>query len=162
MKSWNDRSREVANLLNPAFCGRIIYNVVKVYYEEAKRPMQFPLIYIILPIVLHKKTRSRLSSKTQMHVWIKRNPDLLVGFAERTRSLVDITNETLEFLLQAKLIEMNEDADLSISRITKSLSKTKYTNDEVMECIRKSTGLAKWFAKSGTVESIYTNWGIKP
>ena len=162
MKSWNDRSREVAYLLNPAFCGRIIYNVVKVYYDETKRPMPFPIIYIILPIVLHKKTRNKLNSTTQMQVWIKRNPDLLIGFAERTRSLIDITNESLEFLMQAKLIKMNNNADLSISRTTKALSKTKYTTDEFKECIKKSTGLAKWFAKSGTVESIYTNWGIRP
>lgn len=162
MKSWNDRSREVAYLLNPAFCGRIIYNVVKVYYDETKRPMEFPLIYMILPIVLHKETRSKLNSTTQMQVWIKRNPDLLIGFAERTKSLIDITNETLEFLMQSKLIEMNNNADLSISRTIKSLSKTRYTNSEVNECIRKSAGLAKWFAKSGTVGSIYTNWGIRP
>lgn len=162
MKDWNERSREVAYLLNPAFCGRIIYNVVKAYYDESKRPMQFPLVYLILPIVLHKKTRSKISSVTQMQVWIKRNPDLLIGFAERARSLVEITNEALEFLMQAKLIELNDNADLSVSRTIKALSKSRYINEEIKECINKSTGLAKWFARSGTVESIYISWGIRP
>ena len=34
MKSWNMRSHEVAFLLNPAFCGRVLYSTIKTYNEK--------------------------------------------------------------------------------------------------------------------------------
>lgn len=32
MKSWNERTREVAYLLNPAFSGRLLYAAIKEFY----------------------------------------------------------------------------------------------------------------------------------
>ncbi|MBB6624814.1 hypothetical protein H7E67_15340 [Clostridium gasigenes] len=162
MKNWDKRAKEIAYLLNPAFSGRIIYQVIRSYSEETKRPMPFPLIYIILPLVLHKKTRERIKSITQMQVWIKRNQELLIGFADRTRDLVEITNETIEYLMQSGIVTLNNNAELEIAEAFKYLSKTKYTNEEIKECINKSISVAKWFAKAGTVETIYTSWGIRP
>lgn len=162
MKEWNNRAREIAYLLNPAFCGRILYNTIKTYFSVTKRPMPFPLIYIVLPLVLHKKTREKIKSSTQMQVWIKRNPELLIGFVDRTKSLIGITNEAIEFLLQSGFVSITDKGELEITISAKALSKTKYTNDEIKECITKSTNVAKWFAKAGTVETIYVSWGIRP
>lgn len=162
MKTWEYRATEVAHLLNPAFCGRIIYHAIKTYSKQTKRPMPFPLIYLILPLVLHKKTRERISSVTQMQVWIQRNPDVLIGFTERTNSMVKITNEAIEFLLQSGVINMTNNAELEQCKLKKSLSSSKYTNDEINKCITKSSNVAKWFAKAGTVETIYTSWGVRP
>lgn len=162
MNGWNNRAKEVAYLLNPAFCGRIIYNTVKVYNDETKRAMPFPLIYMILPLVLHRKTRERIQGVTQMQIWIKRNPELLIGFAQRTKSLVEITNEAIEFLLQSGVININNNAELASAITRRSLSKTKHVNDEIKECISKSSCVAKWFAKAGTIENIYISWGIRP
>ena len=49
MKSWNARAHEVAYLLNPAFCGRILYIVVKTYGEKINRSL------IKKPLTWHKK-----------------------------------------------------------------------------------------------------------
>jgi len=54
MRSWIERTNEVAYLLNPAFCGRILYASVKEYENKANQPMPFALIYLILPLVLHR------------------------------------------------------------------------------------------------------------
>ena len=34
VKSWDKRTHEVAYLLNPAFCGRILYSTIKTYSEK--------------------------------------------------------------------------------------------------------------------------------
>lgn len=162
MRSWEQRSTEVAYLLNPSFCGRIIYQSIKVYSEQSNRPMPFPLVYLILPLVLHKKTRERINSVTQMQVWIQRNPDVLIGFAERANSMVKVTNEGVEILLQSGVINLTDNAELEQCKLKKSLSPSKYTSDEIKQCITKSSNVARWFAKAGTVETIYTSWGVRP
>ncbi len=162
MKNWENRATEIAYLLNPAFCGRIIYHAIKTYQQESKRPMPFPLVYLILPMVLHRKTRERIKSITQMQIWIQRNPEMLIGFADRAQSMVPITNEAVEFLMQSGIVTLTNNAELELAQLFKALSTTKYTNDEIKECISKSSSVAKWFAKAGTVETIYVSWGVRP
>ncbi|MFL0198447.1 three component ABC system middle component [Clostridium sp. WILCCON 0269] len=162
MKDWNHRPGEIAYLLNAPFCGRILYNTIKVYNEVSKKAFPFPLIYLVLPLILHKATRKLILSKTQMMVWLQRYPELLIGFSERTKQLVTITNEATEFLLQMGLLNLTSNAELEISHTIKSLSKKKYINDEVKDCINKSEHVAKWFAATGKTETIYISLGIKP
>lgn len=162
MKNWENRATEIAYLLNPAFCGRIIYHAIKTYQQESKRPMPFPLIYLILPMVLHRKTRERIKSVTKMQIWIQNNPEMLIGFAERAKNMVLITNEAVEFLMQSGIVTLTSNAELELAELFKSLSTSKYTNDEIKECISKSSSVAKWFAKAGTVETIYISWGVRP
>ena len=94
------RTHEVAYLLNPAFCGRILYSTIKTYNEILNRAFPFPLIYLVLPLVLHKQTRINISSRTQLLVWVQKYSQLLIDFPRRTRELVPISNEAIEFLLQ--------------------------------------------------------------
>lgn len=51
MNSWNKRTREVAHLLNPAFCGRMLYSAINAYSIKTKRAFPFPLVYLVLPLV---------------------------------------------------------------------------------------------------------------
>lgn len=95
MKSWGMRTHEVAFLLNPAFCGRVIYSTVKTYCERTNRAFPFPLTYLILPLVLHKETRSCINCKTKLLVWVQRYPQLLIDFSQRTRELGDIIDYCL-------------------------------------------------------------------
>ena len=37
MVSWQERPSEVSYLLNPAFCGRIIYNTISEYYSSSEK-----------------------------------------------------------------------------------------------------------------------------
>lgn len=162
MREWNDRSKEVAYLLNPAFCGRIIYNTVKTYGDIAHRAFPFPLTYLVLPLVLQRDTRELINSRSQMLIWAQRYPEILIDFPKRSRELVPITNEAIELLLQAGLIQLTDNAELVIVQTIKALSKTKYTNDEIKDCINKSEHIAKWFAGAGKVETIFICLGVKP
>jgi hypothetical protein len=162
MKPWNERTIEVACLLNPAFCGRLLYSTIKAYGAETKRPFPFALIYLVLPLLLHKQTREAISSKTQMIVWIQRNERLLIGFAERAKQLVPITNEAIEFLLNSNYIRITPAAEFELNPLMGSLSKTKYADDEIKACLTKSEHIARWFARAGKVETIFFVLGVRP
>jgi len=88
MKRWTERPAEVVNLLNPAFCGRLLYDTIRTYNDTANRGFPFPLIYLVLPLLLHKATRQSINSRTQFIVWKQSNEHHLIGFAERAKQLV--------------------------------------------------------------------------
>jgi hypothetical protein len=124
MKRWSERSNEIAYLLNPAFCGRLLYSLINKYNQEANRPLPFVLAYLVLPLLLHKRTRNAIDSRTQMLIWIQRNESLLVSFAERAEELVPITNEAIELLLQSGCIRLTATAELEVNPTMPALSKT--------------------------------------
>lgn len=162
MKSWNERTREVAYLLNPAFCGRLLYAAIKEYERKTQHAFPFPLVYLVLPLILHKQTRTRISSRTQLLQWIQANQHLLIGFARRTKELVVITNEALELLLQSGLIQITKSGELCNAKTQRSLSKTRFVDSEISECITKSEHVARWFASTGKIETIYIGLGVRP
>lgn len=155
------RTHEVAFLLNPAFCGRILYSTIKTYSKTSNRAFPFPLIYLVLPLVLHKQTRISISSRTQLLVWIQKNPQLLIDFPKRARELVPISNEALEFLLQTGKIILTPNGELEFSHTSCALSKTKYIDPEVKECLCKAEHIARWFASAGKPETIYIELGVR-
>ena len=162
MRAWDKRVPEIAYLLNPPFCARIMLSAIRAYVLESERSMPFPLVYLILPLVLHKETRKQINSVSRMSSWIKSHPEALLGFSERAKGLIRITNEAYEYLAASGLIEMNGNAELAPKMAKKSLSETKFTEGDVNECIGKAKHVGKWFARSGNVETIYICWGIRP
>ena len=162
MKQWNERIREVAYLLNPAFCARLLYTTIKEYDDKSQKPMPFACVYLVLPLVLHKSTRERINSRTHLLQWIQKNQDILIGYANRAKDLVPITNEAVELLLQSGLIELDTDGMLKIVKGKRSLSKTKYSDPEITECIKKSEHVARWFAGAESVTTIYISLGVRP
>ena len=81
--NWDDRNPIVANLFNPAFCGQIIRIVVQSYNQNSNKKFPFALVFIILPILLHKETRERMpkSIRTYFLVWIEENGYLFINFS---------------------------------------------------------------------------------
>jgi len=99
MKSWHARPTEVANLLNPAFCGYLLMEYVKQYEVETGTGVPFELMFLLLPVVLHKPTRECLPSSTRTHfpVWLQRHPEIRIDFANRVKDLIEITKESIFF-----------------------------------------------------------------
>ena len=161
MDVWDKRAPEIAYLLNPAFCSSIIYNVIFEYQKKTKRGFPFTLVYLALPIIFHKSTRERITSRTNMVIWIQKNPDVLIGFPGRAKSLVPFANESVEFLLMLNILE----AMHSELTVVKTLSKAKIdaiVDPEILECFNKAEHLGRWFAQMGAEENIYAVWGVRP
>ena len=162
MREWDYRPDEVKYLLNPAFCGRVIYAAIAAYQKTTKRDFPFPLVYLILPLVLPRQIRTEINSRTQLVNWVQRHQELVFNFGKRARDLIEITNEAVEFMMQTGFMKLTDNGELSKGNLAGALSKTKYTDAEVIECLKKAEHVGRWFAGTGKVEIIYTILGVRP
>ena len=163
MEQWSKRSIEVAYLLNPAFCASLVYLAIKEYSKKISHGLPFSLIYLILPILLHKTTRDDINSKTNMVKWLQNRPELLIGFSKRVNSLLDYTNETIEFLLSHEIVKIVGDKFQIINNLSPTLINVNAEkNREMKDCYLKAEHLGRWFANMKSQENIYIAWGIKP
>lgn len=157
---WDRRPIEIASLLNPAFC-ETIRRCVDTYQQVGSQPFPFPLVYLILPIVLHKKTRETIVFQRQLHVWLQSHEDVKIGFADRARQLLPITKEALLFLLQVGAIELDEQARISVISYRRRVPQSQQEG-EIRDCYKTADVIGRWFARAGNVTTIYALWGIRP
>ncbi len=164
MEKWEDRSQIAANLLNPAFCGEIIRRTIVAYNnneENAKFP--FSLLYLILPILLHKKTRENMPqrSSTYFHYWVDENEFLFIDFAYRVKELIPYTKESLIFLLSHNAAKIDDNGKIEITQYTRR-KPTGEHSDEVRSIYKKADLLGKWFRLTGNEQTIYMFLKIRP
>lgn len=162
MRDWCHRPEEVRNLLNPAFCGRVLCAAVAAFQKKCGCSLPFPLVYLILPLVLPSRTRHAINSRTHLLNWVQVHQDLIYDFGQRARDLVVVTNEAMEFMLQAGFLVLTDEGELSMNHSNRSLGKTRYADDEVRDCLTKAEHVGRWFATAGKVETIYVCLGVRP
>lgn len=162
MREWKYRPDEVKYLLNPAFCGRVIYGTITEYQENTNRDFPFPLVYLVLPLILPRQIRTEINSHTQMANWIQKHQELVFNFGKRAADLIEITTEAVEFMLQTGYIKITNNGELSNVLTAGTLSKTKHTDPEIKECLTKAEHVGRWFARAGKVETIYISLGVRP
>lgn len=161
--AWIERNTIVANLFNPAFCGEIIRIVIYNYNQHSKNKFPFAFSFLILPILLHKKTRDEMprTIKTYLFVWVAENDSLFFDFSTRTKSMVKYTREALMFLLAYKKIQLTNEGEIITNiQIGKQIKKEDYA--EYNEIIKKAEMLGKWLATTSDVKSIYSFFRITP
>jgi hypothetical protein len=166
MKRWEDRPEEVANLLNPAFCGHLIYSSVQAHQTENSKPMPYAVAFLVLPLALHATTREAILRAVIRHfeVWIDSNQEIKIGLGCRVRSLVPFARETLAFLLQTGALEIQEsDAALLIGKRLRQMRGRLFPpSDETKACIKAAAVLGKWFARVNSPATIYASLGLVP
>jgi hypothetical protein len=163
VQPWERRPVEIANLFNPAFCSVLLQNAIKGFQQENIQGMPYPLLVLVLPLVLHGATRRALPSttKTKLHVWLQRQPEVLVGFAEHTRDLGPYTKEALAFGVQTEIINICDDGTFVwVPRKLRAISWSDHLEPRV--CHKKAAFVGRWLAQAGEVSTIYTMWGIRP
>lgn len=163
MQPWDQRPIEVANLLNPAFCGEILRQCIRSYQHTMKQPFPYPLVFLVLPIILHRRTRELLSprQKLPLHVWLQSHSEVKIGFRERTAELIPITTEAIIFLLQVEALRLDDQAHLEVLPYKKTIIEGQ-SESEIADYYRKAIMVGRWFARSGTATTIYAMWGVKP
>jgi len=161
LPNWQNRPEVTANLLNPAFCGKIIADCISAYKKETGSNFPFALAIFILPLILNGRIRDRLpktKSKT-LHSWLIENEDLKIGLKEQIIALLPFTRETIMFAITHNTFSIDENGNLEIKGKQK---KFEPNNDEIKICLSKANTLGKVFSKSGTVFTIYSMFGVKP
>ncbi|MDP2387040.1 MAG: DUF6521 family protein [Bacteroidota bacterium] len=163
LREWTERNPIVANLLNPAFCGEIIRRSAASYNANNGAKFPFAFSFLVLPILLHKDTRERMprSTNSYLFVWVEENEDLFYNFSKRAKEMVPFAKESMMFLLQNKLIEINDKGQIEVP--VKRMR--KFQGEDLEECemiLRKSEMLGKWLSQSSNVNSVYSFFRIIP
>lgn len=162
MKNWIERPFEIRNLFNPAFCGLVLLRALQGFKDENDSGMPFSLALLILPICLHKDSRKIISDHPRSYLikTIANNPQLLVGFADRARSLLPYAFEGLGFTMQLQSFEVSDSGCLKL--LDKGVRKKIDGTQESVECQKVAQIIGKNFAKIGDRVTIYTTLGVRP
>ena len=165
MKPWLERNHEEAHLLNPAFCCATITSACAGFSHSRNETMPFPLIYMVLPIILHKHTRENLPStiRTSIPAWLLEHSDARLGFHSRLMALQPHTREAIWYGLTFGWIVVNNAGcircDISNSFLNSSINSL---DGEARECVSRSKFLGRWFNTSASTETTMALWGIRP
>lgn len=166
LRLWDERPREEAYLFNPAFCAALLHEFVKEFQKAKGQPVPFVLLFCALPVALHGKTRRALpgSTVTSLYSWRERNPEVLVGFAERAGSLRPIVQEALRFAIDRSALAFGDEGAVMLGHRALSVARKleETLTEDARDCIAASRLLGRWFAKAGTASTIMAAWGIKP
>jgi hypothetical protein len=162
VKRWDQRPFEVRNLFNPAFCGVTLFRSLQAFEEENSEGMPFSLSMLILPLCLHKSTREVIaqSSRRRLLRTIEENPQILVGFANRTRTLIPFMFEALGLLMERDCFTVSDKGHLHTleKRVRKSVTGT----EESIACQKVAKIIGREFALVADRVTIYTSFGIRP
>jgi hypothetical protein len=161
----SELTNEEFNLHNPAYCGFLIYCLLREFREVDQNGLNSALVYLCLPIVLTKSISSRLptSSRTSLIAWFVENDWCFYDFAKRVSSYFEITQLAIDFLAERRLINVTEDGYILFVESALPKSPNLFTKSFTM---KKQLGAAKlmgkWLAISPNASTIYSVLGIKP
>ncbi|NTU49976.1 MAG: hypothetical protein HGA87_03650 [Desulfobulbaceae bacterium] len=167
MTTWHECTHEERHLLNPAFCSVLLWQAGKGASENTNSPraLSFNEVFLILPLVLHQKTRNSLPSRTNssLPVWIHDNPLVVESLPRRASSLVPYTKAAIIFGRTGELFSFDRDEMLIIlERNSDIQAMVRQTSNEVQLCMKKAQFIGKWFTHTGNPETIFTLLGIRP
>ena len=168
MMRWQDRPLEERHLLNPAFCSNILWHAAKGashYNSSSARSLSFAEAFLVLPIVLHQKTRTSLPNtiRTSLPLWIGAQPLLISTFPMRCKALAPYTKEAITFGASSQFFSIDGNALTDNGSFSRSVSNSlRGSSEEVRACMKKAEFLGKWFSHSGEPTTIFTLFGIRP
>ncbi|MEQ5840341.1 DUF6521 family protein [Paraburkholderia acidicola] len=162
MIDWSIRPFEERNLFNPAFCALILAAAIREYERVAGKPMPYSLTLLVLPLCLHQAARDQILTSKKLSVLriVALQPDLLVDFAERARSLVQYATEAFALLASKGCIEVSDDGGIRL--IPRRVSPQALSTDDAEMCRNAATVLGRDFGQINDRVTIYTSLSIRP
>lgn len=163
---WAERAREEANLLNPSFLAVLIERLSTGHCERAAAGIPWPLIYLGIPVVLHKPTRDALPANvnTSMAAWTRAHPLLVGALPARAQSLRPLVSEALLFGL-ARREFVREGATLlpPARRRRRPPGLTlRDPTDDFRDCATRAAFFGRWCGDSGLPATVMALWGVRP
>lgn len=164
LSQWSQRPKEYARLLNPAFLAALVWAVARGYRQVAREGLPYPLVFVALPIVLHKATREALpeTTRTSLVTWISDNPNVKVCFTERATSLMPLIKECILFGTQGRLITISSFRIISAKKPRSMTGFLDEVSEEVRDCMNKAELIGRWFASHGDPTTVMALWGVAP
>jgi len=164
MNSWASRPAEERALLNPAFCSCLLWQAATGYRSVTNAPLPFDVAFLVLPMVLHRRTRELLPKAvtTSLAVWLNENPLSQSYIADRAQTLAPFTKDAMMFGGIHRLFNLKNGAIEPNGGWKKSLvADLKDSTDEVRYCEKRAEFVGKWFAKVGSPGTVMAIMGVR-
>lgn len=149
-------SFDIFNATNPAFGSTILHEFTKAYAETAGRGVDFPILFLPIPIVLSdalKETFAHTNKNTGFFEWLNRSPEVTLNLDERVSSTIQLTQQAIRFGLQAKLISMDTLGQFHANTAGLKSKTTLSKYRSIAENLSRAKRLGHWI---GGVQSINT------
>jgi len=165
---WEQRPVEIANLLNPPFCAILLHEAIHAYEQKDSRGLSFLLINLILPFVVHTKTRRTISSRPNYSFidWVGRQKIPSQVLASHIHQLTPFTMEGLVWGLDEDVIRFGDRKDsysnLMTTEKTLQIDASWTRSSTPTDCRNKARIIGNWFAEVADVTTIYRTLGIRP
>lgn len=160
--TWTSRPKEVANLINPAYCALLIHRMSTGYKAEAKEGLPLALVFLALPLVLNSISGRMLpqTTRTKLHVWLSQNPEILLDFAEQCRQFNPYVRESLSFAITHRAVLLEKDGKVTPCSI-KGLGKWEEENSNLV-ALKQALLIGKLFGQVNDVTSLFSMLGVRP
>lgn len=154
---------EADALFNPAFCAVLLNKAASGYVAQAGEMMPVTFAFLILPSALHEPTREALprTIASSMWAWTAAHPVLLMGLAERARTLRRATASGLTHGLRHGVLTASH-GSIEAGKLERRPRTLRPTSDW-LACVAAAEFLGKWFGASGADEATtFARWGVRP
>lgn len=161
---WHKRSAEEAALFNPAFVAMVLHHIAQDFEQESSQGLPFVLAFVAAPVVFVSMIRDGLPTRkdSSLAAWLQANPRIRLKFAKLAAAMVPAVREGLLYGLAKEVLQM-DGSDIKAQQLKKgSGAVLGNATREVLEILAKARFTGRWYAHSGTVETIMVLWGVRP
>ncbi|MFC5609298.1 three component ABC system middle component [Variovorax soli] len=170
MSSWQERTIEQRNLLNPAFCALAIWHLAHGYRNEATAlgsdadGLPLALAFVGASLVLRGQTRDQLprTIASSLATWVNDHPLERSAVAKGVVVLRETVREALLFGAQHGLLSLDGhrlQAGKAAARKINAYLRT--SSDEVRDCMRQATFVGRWLCKAGAPPTVLALLGVQ-
>ena len=158
------RSPEEAALMNPAFIAVVVHYGVHGFEQETGLGMPYALPFLVPPVVMVENTRALLPRRkdSSLAAWLQDHPDIRLRFSNIATSMVPVVREGLLFASSKGLISFTCDRIKAVPLPRGSGPIITANTQEFQEILKKANFVGKWYANSGSTETIMALWGVRP
>lgn len=170
MTEWQDRTIEQRNLLNPAFCAVVLWQVARGYQAEAETvtdattALPIELAFVGASFVLRGQTRRQLPGtvRTSLAIWIQDHPLERSAVAKGVGILRPYVREALLFGAQRGALLIAGSRVASEPDTAKRVnSYLKQSSADVRDCARQAHFVGRWLHKGGTRSTVMAMLGVQ-
>lgn len=161
----SEYSLEELNLYNPAYVGTILYHATRECQTKDESGLPCALAYIIAPMSLSPRYSSILPATiaTPIAGWVADHEGELIGFSESINAYADIVNSAIVFLLHQEALSLDDDGRYRLQNDSLPQRPALMNkNKNFKESFLAAGLLGRWFAEASSIESIYTQLGVRP
>jgi hypothetical protein len=164
LRPWHERPAEEAALFNPPFIAAVIHRIARDFEQESGRGLPFPLLFVAAPVVLASISRDALPGRKDSSLagWLQAHPQVRLHFAPLAAAMVPVVREGLLYGLSKHALELAEGAIKARPLRRGAGTALADGTREVLEILSKAAFVGRWYANSGTVETIMVLWGVRP